>query len=327
MTSQVYEDSFSEFFEPCLDDDELATTSFFDFYTDEYAAQDSESHQSMDIIILRSAKFISDLIHYDDPSVLQTLQSIVAFFELDAETFLLALITFSRYIKYNIETLDIEQLSQVVSIFVNCIILAQKALEDTPIYQAGVAEALNLKLSDMIHEQLEIFKSIGSNMFYTRDDIRDLDTVFPIEGLLQLSYSVEKPIALEDSDYEDEYASTEVQFEESLSETTPHQELPVTPRKDHMLPSSPASSVSSSAITLNSGLLNLQKDHGVQSSPESIVSSSAATLNSGLLNLQIDSDLETFSDEEWDCSPDTPSNLNLEDMSPLNSTEPIYIRT
>lgn len=106
---------------------------------------------------------------------------------------MLALITFYRHIKYTFDTVKIERLSDVITLFVNCIIISIKALNDSPVNVTYYADILKMKASQINIAEIEILKSIDYNLFFSKEDVEDLENVFPLDGLMSLSYSSEKP--------------------------------------------------------------------------------------------------------------------------------------
>ena len=142
-------------------------------------------------------------------------------------------------------------------LFVNCIVLSLKALTDSPINLKTLAESLNLNSSEMNEAEIDIYRSIGYSFFYTKEDVADLDSVFPVEGLLQLSYSSDKP------PYSPTYS-----LEPSTSSNPSHSTS--TP-SNHRRSSSMSSMLSLDSSTASSGFSSLTP------SPSAIASSSSPT--------------------------------------------------
>jgi hypothetical protein len=196
----------------------IPRTFFFDYYTKKLALELSFVFtSSRDFILKRVSEYLSKyigvfLFTFITFSVLITpeeafiqLSKIYEFFGLDEELFLLAFIIFTRYYKFagifNLfsrllfvlvlgHILKIKQNSEVFYLLVLCIFISCKSLMDVPVNSGMIAERLKLDTSRIYYNELQIFIALNFSVFYDLVDIDDkLEKIFPLEGLLLLSYS------------------------------------------------------------------------------------------------------------------------------------------
>jgi hypothetical protein len=100
------------------------------------------------------------------------------------------------------QVLNITRDSELFYLFILCIIISFKALLDMPIDSGivrvysmyvfvlgAIARSLNLDSSRIFHNEMQIMLAIDFTLFFTKDDVMCLDSVFSVDKLMELSYA------------------------------------------------------------------------------------------------------------------------------------------
>lgn len=145
-------------------------------------------------IVERASKYFYDTVSYfQNPTctfeeMFYHVLHLVHFFKMDEEVFLTSIVIFNRYVSITRSYLNIS-LSNLFYLLILCILLAFKSMFDIPVNIRSVAQALNLNLSTITNNEVQILNALKYNLFYNYGDLEGLGNVFPLEGLMYLSFA------------------------------------------------------------------------------------------------------------------------------------------
>jgi hypothetical protein len=162
--------------------------SFFFYHYVHQIAGDS-SLKVHEIILRNAAVYLTRYIDVSPTILFNHLNNIYLHFRLDEELFLCSLIILTRYLKVANYVLKVSRDSELFYLFILCVIISFKALLDIPIDSGAIASSLSLDSSKIYNNELQIMVSLNWTIFFQMDDVMVLDSVFPVEGLMLLSYA------------------------------------------------------------------------------------------------------------------------------------------
>ncbi|KAA6397493.1 MAG: hypothetical protein EZS28_006973, partial [Streblomastix strix] len=176
----------------------IAVEDFFAFYAlgkgqAQFGSQEIAPVSPLEIILRQAAKHFASMVGSAEDIMLGHLRNMAEFFRLDEELLLMAIVILRRYTAAARNVLSIQKDSELFYLMILCIVIAYKGLLDSPINTKDIAVQLKLEPARLFHNEIQILNALDYNLFFCKADVADLGSIFPIEGLMSLSFSSEKP--------------------------------------------------------------------------------------------------------------------------------------
>lgn len=301
-------------------------------------------------IIERASKYFCDVVSSfhsspcDSEQMFQHILHLVSFFKMDEEVFLTSIIIFNRYVAATRSFLNIS-LSNIFYLFILCILLAYKIMLDIPVNVKSVSQALNLNLNTITNNEIQILSALNYDMFYQYRDLDGLEDVFPLEGLMYLSFAsrdalvcpkeLETILMQEREKIHSSFSSTIYSFHDILNSSRCISPLPSLGDLASNSPSAPhahsyPNSNSLSPTTTTGGCVDTTADTDGRKvtrslPPPETTTTPSTTETRTIANVNVNANTNAKSDTYTDTNAEVDTDINANANSPssvsLNSTD------
>jgi uncharacterized membrane protein YobD (UPF0266 family) len=127
------------------------------------------------------------------------LKKFIALVDLDEEAFLIAVIIFARYARRNAAVYEFKKEIELIYFFAVCSVISLNCCKDKPFNCSVIYKYFGIQSSTFLEDELHVLRLMNFNIFFTREETEDLESILSLDMLSLLSFSREFPV-LADTD-------------------------------------------------------------------------------------------------------------------------------